>query len=291
MADADVLVRRRDFVRSVACLRRAGWTTDARIGPLFDASPDDFRARHHALGFLGAGDRLATLDLHDRPLQVYARHPVDFPERRLWADAEPFDVAGTATRRLSPEHALLHTCFHGFQRQDVGSIRWIVDADRLVRAAGDRLRWDRLIADARLGRVVSALEDALPFLSTAFGTPVPSAVLRRLHRTPLTLVDRLERAMRVGEPRLLADYGKTLAPALRRIRERGASRRPHVATALRAAYRIAVHLPKRHVGRALTALLQIGTVGDRQVTRDREAPRSPSGPAGPRRHGHTNVVP
>jgi hypothetical protein len=255
MADADVLVRRRDFVAAVAHLRRSGWTADPRRSGDFDASPEDFRARYHALGFLAEGDKLPSLDLHDRALQVYARHPVEFPEDRLLADAEPFDLAGFLAKRPSPEHALIHVCFHGFQRQDVSPIRWIADADRLIRTHGAHLRWDRLLDDARRARVVSAVRDALGYLAEAFDTPVPTSALRRLRRTPLTLVDRLERAMRLGEPAILADYGKSLAPALRRARERGAARRPRAETTVRAAYRLSVRLPKRHLRRALARIL------------------------------------
>jgi hypothetical protein len=251
MSDADVLVRRRDFEPAVAALRRGGWTADPVRAPLYDRSPREFRERHHAMGFRGDGDVLPSLDLHDRPLQVYARHPVDFPEERLWEDAETFPLGGTTARRLSPEHALAHACFHGFQRQDVGSIRWVADADRLVRASAGRMRWDRLLVDAHRARVSSALDDALGFLASELGTPVPPGVLRRLRRGPRPLVDRLERAMRLGSPAILSDYGKTVAPALRRARERGARRVPGASDAVRAAWRLAVRLPKRHLGRTL----------------------------------------
>lgn len=251
MADADVLVRRRDFVRTVACLRRTGWTTEEPAGSRFDASPAAFRASYHAIGFRGDGDRLAMLDVHDRPFQVYARHPVDIAEERLWRDAEPFELAGVSARRLSAEHALLHACFHGYQRQDVAPIRWVADVDRLVRANERSLRWDRLLDDARRWRVVSALRDALPFVAREFATPVPPAVLRRLQRMPLALTDRLERAMRVGGPKWLADYGKTLAPASRWLRERGAARRLPVGATIEAGYRLFVKLPKRHVSRVV----------------------------------------
>jgi hypothetical protein len=201
---------------------------------------------------------------------------VDFPEDRLFADAETFSLGGRVARRLSPEHALLHACFHGFQRQDVSPIRWVADADRLVRRHETTMRWGRLVADARRARVGSALADALPLLAAEFGTPVPRAVLRAVRRAARPVVDRLERAMRVGAPLLLADYGKTLAPALRRIRERGARRAPEPAAAVRAAWRLAVRLPKRHLARSVGLRARDGIRaaprGDR--ARRREVPGS-----------------
>jgi hypothetical protein len=256
MADADLLVRRGHFLRAVEVLRSIGWSAAPETAELLARSADEFRARYHAVGLFGPGDRLASLDLHDRLLQVYARHPVDFPEGRLWADAEPFDLAGEPALRISPEHALLHTCFHGYQRQDVAPIRWIADGVLLVRAQGGRIRWDRMIDDARRARVLSALRDGLPFLAERFGAPVPATVLRRLRSTPLSLVDRLERAMRTGEPTILSDYGKSLAPLLRRARERGAVRRLRLGTAVRVAWRMAVRLPRRHLGRAVARTLR-----------------------------------
>jgi len=132
----------------------------------------------------------------------------------------------------------------------------VADVDRLVRAGERSLRWDRLADDARRRRVVSALRDALPFVAREFATPVPPAVLRRVRRMPLSLTDRLERVMRVGGPRWLADYGKPLAPTPRWLRERGVARRLRVGATIRAGSRLFVRLPKRHVGRVVAGWLR-----------------------------------
>jgi hypothetical protein len=259
MADADLLVRRRDLERALGRLAEAGWEAgDDEAGRAWKASPRAFRERFSGVGLRQAGDALCVLDVHDRMLHLYARHRVDFPEERLWADAEPFDLAGRRARRLSPEHALLHACFHGFQRQDVGPVRWVADVDRLLRARGAGFRWHRLLADARRARVLAPLRDALPYVAREHGTPVPPSVLRALRRARVAVVERFERAMRLGEPEIVRDYGKSLAPALRSVRERGPRAVARPSTLAREAIRLAYKVPRRHARRALGRLLAPG---------------------------------
>lgn len=255
MADADLLVRGGDFVAAVRALAREGWVAhDTTAGAMLEASPAAFRERYDAIGLRQAGDALPVLDLHDRLLHVYGHHRVDFPEAWLWADAEPFELGGATARRLSPAHALLHVAFHGYQRQHVGPIRWVADVDRLVRADGPRIDWRTLLRQAREARVLAPLRDALETAATVVGTPVPSGVRRALRRERVTAVERFERALRLGTPAWAADYGRTLAPVLRRVRSRERLPWPGWRRTFKEAWRLAYKLPRRHVRRALAGV-------------------------------------
>ncbi|MGE0191150.1 MAG: nucleotidyltransferase family protein [Planctomycetota bacterium] len=249
MSDVDLLVRSADFVPAVDVLCAAGWHLDPYAAAWQGGLAGSYRRNRNAVGLMGPDDKLPALDLHHRLLHLFERHLVEFPEERLWAASVPFELGGVRTRRLGPEHALLHTAFHGLQRQGVGSIRWIVDIDRIVRGVGEAFRWALLIEDARRAAVLAPVREALELVARDYGTPVPLAVRRRLRRLPLAPVERLERAMRYGEPRFVATVARSAAPALRMMRARDVSRAPVVRHAGKVVERVLVRPPVRLVRR------------------------------------------
>ena len=245
MADVDLLVRGADFVPAVDVLCKAGWRLEPYAAAWKGGLAGTYRMNRNAVGLLGPDDTLPVLDLHHRLLHLYERHLVDFPEGRLFAESVPFELGGAATRRLGPEHSVLHTAFHGLQRQSVGTIRWIVDIDRIVRAAGTSMRWPLLIDEARRASILAPVREALELVARDYDTPVPSSVLRGLRRLPLAGVERFERAMRYGEPRFVAALARSVAPALRLMRARDVSRAPVVRHAGKVVERVLVRPPIR----------------------------------------------
>jgi hypothetical protein len=245
MADFDLLVRRAEFGRARDVLLAAGWSA-GRIGAeAWDRGPDAFHEEEGSISFRQEGDALRVLDLHSSVLRLYADRPVPFPEESLWRSAERFDVLGVPALRLGPGHALLHVLWHGVQAQQVAAIRWVPDAHLLLRARGRDVPWGPLLAEARRHRVLAPLREGLEFLSSRYATPVPAAVLRSLRRTPLSVVERVERPLRLGSSRAGHEYGKTLSPLLRRVLSRSRLRLSPLSLA-RDANRVLLRLPFKY---------------------------------------------
>ncbi len=94
--------------------------------------------------------------------------------------------------------------------------------------------------------MLAPLREALTLLADDYAAPVPAGVLSTLRRTRLSLVERVERPLRLGQPGVLADYGRMLAPFARRLRVRGGVAPVRPLAALAIAHRLLVRLPWKH---------------------------------------------
>jgi hypothetical protein len=169
MDDVDVLVpiERRD--EAIAALAAAGWS------PSHD-DPSVWTEVHHSLGF--SGSRGGELDLHWFALWQPAR------EEPLWRASVPIELGGATTRAPSPADQLLLTCVHGTPWSPLPPFRWIADAATVIRSAGERLEWDRLVAEAERRRLTVACAAALAYLRAELGLAVPGAAVERLQAAP-----------------------------------------------------------------------------------------------------------
>jgi hypothetical protein len=95
-------------------------------------------------------------------------------------------VAGRATLAPCPADLILHVCVHGAWTLSEATARWVADAVTVIRAAGDRMDWDRLLAQVVRRRVVIGLRNDLTYLAREFGAPVPGVVLERLRDAPVS---------------------------------------------------------------------------------------------------------
>ncbi len=164
MGDLDVAVPSAAVDAAVAALRGAGFEP---VGE----SPERLLRVRHSVAFRD-GDQ--EVDLHSG---VLWRRGLD---REFWAASVPIELAGTATRCLCPADQLLHVCVHGAAWNPVQPIRWVVDAQAVIGAAGSGLDWERLVAMADRGRLRAPLRDALVWLREELEAPVPAAVLTGL---------------------------------------------------------------------------------------------------------------
>jgi hypothetical protein len=113
---------------------------------------------------------------------------------------------------------LLQTVMHGVRSNEEPPIRWIVDAAVLIEAAGDAIDWDELVRFARSQRLCHRLFLGLHYLKTTYGVAVPDPVLAQLKAAGVSLVERIENIVYLGDsqqmyrPRLypLVDYWRFL---------------------------------------------------------------------------------
>jgi hypothetical protein len=175
MDDVDVLVPIERTAEAIELLSGAGWSPD-------HDDPLAWAEVHHSLGFAGA--ERGNVDLHWFSLWQPAS------DVELWRASVPLELSGAATRAPCPADQLLLTCVHGTPWSPLPPFRWIADAVTVIRSAGERLDWDRLVAEAERRRVTVAAGAALAYLGEEFGAAIPSTALARLRTAPASRHER-----------------------------------------------------------------------------------------------------
>ncbi len=175
MDDADVLVPITRTREAIEVLAVAGWQAD-------HDDPLAWTQVHHSLGFAGPGG--GNVDLHWFALWQPAR------DDELWRAAVPMDLAGVTTRAPCFADQLLLACVHGTPWSPLPPFRWIADAVVTIRAAGERLDWDRVAEEAERRELTVAAAAALTYLRDEFDAPVPQQLLDRLAVAPASRHER-----------------------------------------------------------------------------------------------------
>ena len=160
-----------------------------------------------------------------------ARRPVDllwdpFPEGchpdirgAFWENAEPAEIAGIRSQVLAPADELLRVCVRASRWEEPPPFRRLADALLLVRVAGPRVDWLRLVSQARRARVVLPVFASLSLLREVLDAPVPDETLRQLRAERPGAGEWLEQRVRESPrprlgrlPDLLFRYRRLTAP-------------------------------------------------------------------------------
>lgn len=97
------------------------------------------------------------------------------PPADRWDSAVVITIGGAPARALNAADQLLQLCVNG---PGFGSpVRWVADCMMLLRAAGPRLDWDRLIDQGEKRRAILPIAATLALLSGSLEAPVPQDVL------------------------------------------------------------------------------------------------------------------
>jgi hypothetical protein len=184
LGDVDLAVPPSRIADAVAALRAAGLTP-------IENEPERLLATRHSLAFHDAGGR--EVDLHRGMLWRPGLDDV------FWQGSVEAEVAGAPVRILNRADQLLHVCAHGAAWNQVHPVRWAVDSFKILEAsssgeisglAEEALDWDRLVAMAELGRLSLPLRNALTYLATELGAPVPEKVIDELNAMPVSGSER-----------------------------------------------------------------------------------------------------
>jgi hypothetical protein len=222
MSDADILVDPSKVHAAVEYFLRNGWTcVDGFIDNL-DNLNELIEVRH---GFNLSRPDSQQIDLH---WNVFPSYFGDL--RPLWHSAQSLSVNGFETSTLCATDHLLHACSQAAGWNVVRPIRWMADAQAIIRSA--RVDWDRLADNARHFDLVEPVRDALIVLRELIRVEIPAPTIARLGsmtagfatrvdyrlsaRKPIPIigrpVQRYFRYLRTGRPRGLsfARYMKQL---------------------------------------------------------------------------------
>jgi hypothetical protein len=174
MTDLDVLVPRESIGAAMGVLRERMEPSDPRA--------EERVSVQHAISFSDPAGR--ELDLHWYSLYRPSR------DDGFWAAARPLDLGGVTTKALCPADQLLHVCAHGAWWHREPTLRWVADAVLVLRAE-EELDWDRLSRQATERDLSRSVANALDYLRTRFGAPVPSEVPGELRRVPASPTQRI----------------------------------------------------------------------------------------------------
>jgi hypothetical protein len=224
MTDLDVLVRREQACAAMLLLAELGWKANddemerrvrsADRARRVDSSEDLASARMtsaalerrvrqgHATDFVNSAK--LQLDLH---WYVLSENRGPDADDDFWTDAVPVRIGNFTTKALSPTDTLVHVCVHGAKWCPVPPMRWVADAIMILRVAGDRIDWDRLVRLARKRRLSIPLSRTLSYLSEEMNASIPSAVLIELGNIPTTWSERMEYRMFSRPRKAGEDYG------------------------------------------------------------------------------------
>ena len=180
MADIDIVVAPAQVRRSIAAIEAFGWQRNE------SASDDDLKYRH---SMLFADRKGLEFDLHWHFLYEACNDEAD---AFFWSSAIPLDFDGVRTLQLDPMAMLIHVILHGIRWNAEPPTRWIPDALAILRRDGGRFDWDRVVAFAASQRLTHRLGLGLRYLAEWHDAPIPPAVLRRLERTKITPLERIE---------------------------------------------------------------------------------------------------
>lgn len=185
MKDLDVLVPPTRSAAAADAVQPHGWR------PLAMVDPDAIAERHYS----APGGK--ELDVHHY-LLPYDRCPgVDDD---LWATAVPLGIEGVASRALAPADQLFHVLAHGIAWNQVPQVRWVADAVTVIRAAGTRLDWNRVLEQTTRRAYVPAVRSGLDYLRRTFDVDIPAVLVRELDARPVSRAHRLEHWARQRGP-------------------------------------------------------------------------------------------
>ena len=268
MNDVDILVRPEDAQRAFDILLDLGYV------PTLDEPFERQRRTRHAIAMHNDVGR--QLDLH-----WYALY-LSVDDTDLWRDSVALTIGDVPTRTLSAADQLMHVCVHGVSGECPGPMRWIADGVTVIRTAGERLHWQRLVRRATACGCTVALGDALAHLAQYVA--VPRWVIDSLRIAPHSRSERLAHRAAVRP----FPYGNRYVLEWDRYRRRRAARLPGAEPNFAA--HLVTHLDLRGYGELVRLLARAGLRVARHGDRRAAVPVPPAVATrtvtrlGPRRH-------
>jgi hypothetical protein len=209
VADIDLLVRRRDFVKAVEILEASGWKRYDLENTLdLEAIADGIPWTLAQTTF--QDENGCHLDLHFHLLPyTWHRMLYKLDMDAFWEEVQPIPKDKLKGMwDLSPAHTLIHLCLH-LAQHGFNSIRHFLDIDLFVRFYSNRPDWDwgKVIRPCQSWSIKSCCYHALEFSRSLFGTPLPEFILKDID--PGVLAKRRMRSILKPED-LLLDHGVSL---------------------------------------------------------------------------------
>ena len=175
MSDVDLLVPVDKVQEVAASLRAEGWTKHFHKQEWENVTLEAQQSYNWQKGD-------ARLDLH---WHVDERCTEPGVTDWQWSLAQPLTIKKGTALQLCPEHLLVHVCSHGMiWNPGQAPLRWLADADHILRRYGPTLDWSRVLEAADRMGVRLVLRHGLAYAAAELRLPVPTAVLAEFNDTP-----------------------------------------------------------------------------------------------------------
>ena len=178
MADFDMMIPPDKVKQATSYLTEEGWTPSTLVNSDIGV--------YHGCNFTNKKD--LQIDLHWHLLEESC-----FPggDDSFWDGSVPLNIKNFSTLMLNPADQLLHICGHGIRWNPVPPIRWVADADAIIKTSGNDLDWERLVRHAETYTLVSCLATGLTYIKGLLNSEIPESVLRALSALPVSRIDRV----------------------------------------------------------------------------------------------------
>lgn len=184
MGDIDILVRKENIRMAIDQLQKNGWQVRD-----MKKIPNDFIHTRHALGFINEKSELKHIDLHWHLMPEISDEGFN---QTLFADKIKMDFQNHCFYAPSPTAMLLHTVIHGCKTSIVPLIRWIMDADCILKVAANEIDWQLLMTNASSCHSTLTLASALSYLKSEFHAFIPESVLEKFRQSSISPQERRE---------------------------------------------------------------------------------------------------
>jgi hypothetical protein len=190
MGDADVLVDPLSVRPATAYFLSRGWVCVDGFIESLDGIEALMEVRH-AFNLLSPEGQ--QIDLHWNVFPAFFGN-----QQTLWDGAESLRVNDWETLSLCATDHLLHACSQAAGWNVVRPIRWIPDAQAIVRAG--KIDWDRLVENAGRFGLVQPARDSLAVLRELLRLEIPDHVFARLSSMSTSLVSRIDYRLSARRP-------------------------------------------------------------------------------------------
>ena len=190
MSDFDLLVSTADADRALALLLESGWKPTERI---------EFKMPERTIDTdVNPGIGLVDVEYQECDLHWHALHDCCFEgaDEPFWRYRDTFVLHERRLAAPSATDLLLHVCVHGAVFNPLPPVRWIADVAMIVRHAGARVDWDRLIAQADERLLLVVMREAINIVTEHVELPIPAGVLSRLRNARVSRAEEREYALR-----------------------------------------------------------------------------------------------
>ena len=178
--DIDVLVPDTQALAAVRCLRAAGFSATGRYEV-------DVPEKFIRIGFSHPfrSPQGNEIDLH-----WYLLYFRSFPgaDESFWQHATRAEFNDLPVWLPSPTDMLLLTCLHGLLWSSTSNLRWVADADTLIRSAS--IDWNRLAEYSQWPGVALPLRLSLQYLRDRMGISIPEESLQTIQSATVSKGDR-----------------------------------------------------------------------------------------------------
>jgi hypothetical protein len=179
-ADMDMLVPDTQALAAVRCLRAAGFTAAG----LYEVDVPERFIR------IGCSHPFRSPQQNEIDLHWHLLYFRSFPgaDESFWQNATRAEYSGLPVWLPSATDMLLVACLHGLCWSSTSNLRWVADADTLIRNAS--IDWNRLAEYSQWPGVALPLRLSLQYLRDRMGIYIPEESLRAIQSVKVSEGDR-----------------------------------------------------------------------------------------------------